>query len=88
MTDIIDHRRKVKRALQIAAIGAHPLSASTMLDAMPASALDALTGAQLAEMIDAMWAVAGASKALAESAAIENGFIWDARRGVSKDIAA
>lgn len=88
MTDTIDHSRKVKRAYAIARIGAHPASRRAMLDHVPDSALDALTAAQLAELLDAMWSLAQDSKALADREAIQDGGVWDSKRQMRREFAA
>ncbi len=88
MHNITDHSIKVNRALKLSKIGDCPQSASAMLDALPASAISALTGAQIAEMLDAMWDMAQRSKAIAEREAVAEGAIWDARKGILREIAA
>lgn len=79
---------KVNRALALANIGRNPGSAQAMLDAIPADVVAALTARRLAQMLDAMWRLAGASKALAAHDAIAEGAIWDARTGRLRSIAA
>lgn len=74
------HSIKINRALRTAAIGANPGSADDMLAAIPTAVVSALSGARLAELLDAMWALAGASKALAIKDAVDEGALWDGQR--------
>lgn len=73
------HSIKIKRALKLSTIGSCSGSAIAMLDAIPQSVVAALTSAQLADLIDANWRLAGASKAIAERDAVAEGAVWDAR---------
>ncbi|SFP86298.1 hypothetical protein [Tranquillimonas alkanivorans] len=79
MKTVTNHQIKVSRALKQAKVGAFPQSASAMLQAIPASARDTLTSAQLAELLDAMWSVAETSKSRAAREVVDEGGVWDAR---------
>ena len=59
-----------------------------MLRANRDEVIAALTARLIAQLIDANWALASASKAIAAAAAVETGIIWDARQGRSREIAA
>lgn len=76
MTTVHNHQTKIKRAFRAAKIGAHPASAQAMLAAIPADALRALTGNQLAQMLDALWGACQQAKAIAAHEAVEGGAIW------------
>lgn len=82
------HTIKINRALAGAAIGRNPGSALDMLAAIPATVIDALPARLLAELLDANWSLAQASKALAHTDACAEGAIWDARRQQLREIAA
>lgn len=71
---------KINRAIAAATIGGCPASASAMLDAIPADVVAALPSRLLAQLVDANWRLAEASKALANADAIADGGVWDARR--------
>lgn len=88
MTDIIDHSRKVNKAVAMCSIGTHRESATAMLRAIPADVIDALPARLIAQLIDANWRLAGASKAIAAAEAIQEGCVWDAQQGRHRDIAA
>lgn len=88
MTDIIDHSRKVNKAVKMSSISEHPQSASAMLRAIPDDVIAALPARLIAQLIDANWTLAGISKAIAAAEAVENGTIWDDRQGRSREIAA
>lgn len=78
---------KIKRAMRLAVIGTCPASAEAMLDMIPADIQASLTARQIAGMMDALWRACGASKAIAAQDAIAEGGIWDAARGVMREIA-
>ncbi|HCZ00196.1 MAG: hypothetical protein A3D16_12055 [Rhodobacterales bacterium RIFCSPHIGHO2_02_FULL_62_130] len=88
MTNNTDHQIKVNRAVKMSAIGSHPRSASAMLGAIPDDVIAALPARLIAQMIDANWQLAQASKALAVRDAIAEGMIWDAAQASHRDIAA
>ena len=79
---------KINRAMARARVGRYPGSARAMLDLIPATVAAALTSAQIAELLDAMWTASGASKALALADALDEGAIWDARRQCLREITA
>ncbi len=81
MTTDTDHTIKVNRAMSLAAIGAYPESARAMLRAIPTIVVAALTSRQLAALLDANWALARNSKAVAARAVLDDGGVWDATRG-------
>ena len=70
---------KIERARKLSLTGNYPASFGAMLAAIPASIVDALTSRQLAELIDANWTLAQASKAIANREALAEGAVWDAR---------
>ncbi len=78
---------KINRALKMAKIGDNPGSASDMLDAIPAKIIKQLPSRLLADLLDANWALAQASKALANRETCENGAVWDGRHQALRDIA-
>ena len=82
------HAIKINRAARLAAIGGYRQSFAAMLDAIPSSLVSALTAQQLADLIDANWRLAGASKKIAEDDIIANGFVWDHQRDRAREIAA
>ncbi|GEK69788.1 hypothetical protein [Paracoccus denitrificans] len=88
MTDTIDHTRKVNRAVAMCSIGMHPESVAAMLRAIPEDVIAALPARLIAQLIDANWRLAGASKAIAAADAIREGCVWDAQQGRHRDIAA
>lgn len=88
MTVIINHSRKVNKAVKMSNIGEHPESVAAMLRAIPADVIDALPARLIAQLIDANWRLAGASKAIAAAEAIQEGCVWDAQQGRHRDIAA
>lgn len=88
MTDHIDHSRKINRAIKMCSISAHPESVSAMLRAIPDEVIEALPARLIAQLIDANWQLAGASKAIAAADAIREGCVWDAQQGRHRDLAA
>lgn len=87
MATTTNHSRKVNRAMQLAAIGNYPESRSAMLRALPESAIAQLTARGLADMLDAAWQLASASKAIADGDAIAEGGVWDARAQRFRELA-
>lgn len=79
---------KINRAMKMARIGSNPGSASDMLAAIPASTIAGLTARQLAELLDAMWSLAQASKAIAARDACAEGAIWDAQAQQMRELRA
>ncbi len=75
------HAIKINRALRASKVGAFPGSAAAMIVHLPTSLIESLTGQQLGEMLDALWRVAGASKAIAAREVIADGCVWDDRAG-------
>lgn len=75
-----NHSIKINRAIEKSKIGNHPNSAAAMLGHIPSTAIAALTSAQLAEMLDAMWDACQEAKKIAEKEAIENGAIYSGDR--------
>ena len=65
----------------------HPASASSMLRAIPAEAVNALPARLIAQMIDANWRLASASKAIAARDALTEGGVWDEARGAMREFA-
>lgn len=82
------HAIKINRALRLAGIGSCHGSAMAMLDYVPASVRAALSGAELGELLDALWRACQDAKALAAREAIGEGAIWDARRQRLREIGA
>ncbi|QIG79976.1 hypothetical protein [Stakelama tenebrarum] len=82
------HPIKINRALNAAAIGSCPGSASDMLAAIPDSVVAALPGRLLAELLDANWQLAQRSKSLAAREALDEGAVWDDRRERMIELAA
>ncbi|MFN7002195.1 MAG: hypothetical protein ACK4NW_02050 [Roseinatronobacter sp.] len=78
---------KVNRAVAMSQIGSHPASAQAMLAAIPRDVIDALPSRLVAALLDANWQLAQQSKAIAEADAVQEGAIWDARRGQLREIA-
>jgi hypothetical protein len=79
---------KIERAAKLSSAGQYPATFSALLDHLPQALVDSMTSRQLAAAIDALYACAETSKALAAREAIDNGFIWDARKQRSRGIAA
>lgn len=73
-----DHSIKVTRALGMADIGRYHASASAMLKAVPDCVVERLASADLAALLDSMWALAEKSKSIAEREIIDEGGVWDA----------
>lgn len=82
------HTIKIDRATRQAKIGSTPRSTAAMLAWIPRSVLSALTSAQLAELIDAMYGACQEAKGIAEQAAVDQGCVWDARRQQMRDLVA
>lgn len=53
---------------------------------VPASVMASVSSAQLAELLDAIHSHSEESKSIAERDAIDEGAIWDERRGVMREI--
>ena len=79
---------KIRRALRLAKIGRNPGSAHAMLAAIPDNVITALTGRQLAELLDATWQTCQRTKALHARAILDEGAIWSAREGRMVEIRA
>lgn len=79
---------KLDRAAKLCDLARYPASYAAMLDAIPASIIDALTARQIAELVDANWRLAQASKALRADEVISDGGIFDDRRGQFRALAA
>lgn len=79
---------KINRAIALAKTGKNPGCALDMMAAIPANVVAHLPARLLAEMIDANWQLALASKAISTSGACDEGVIWDAANGRLRDIAA
>ena len=77
MTTVSDHQIKVNRALSLSQVGKYPSSASAMLRAVPDSVLAKVTSRELADLLDAMWDLSAASKAIADAETISEGGVWD-----------
>lgn len=77
---------KINRAFAKSSIGAYPSSREAMLDYIPAGVIAALTSAQLADMLDAMWRACQDAKRIAAQDAVADGAIWDGQR--MREIAA
>jgi hypothetical protein len=78
---------KYNRAKKISVIGINHASFKAMWDAIPQEVKSALNSGQLAQLVDANWGLAQKSKAIADRAAIKNGFVWDANHQVSINLA-
>ena len=81
-----NHSIKINRAQAQSKWGNNAETFSAMLGHIPASAVEKLTSAELAELVDAMMVCAQASKAIAEREAIENGFVWDSQNNRSIEL--
>lgn len=88
MTNIIDHSRKINRAVKMSGIGTHRESVSAMLRVIPDDVIAALPARLIAQLIDANWRLAQESKAIAAVDAINEGCVWDARKQRHREIAA
>lgn len=88
MDKYTDHSIRVKRALAMSDVGRYPASAAAMLDAIPAEVIAALPARLIAKLLDANWALAQASKCIAEKDALAEGAIWDASGNRYREIAA
>lgn len=88
MHKIVDHSRKVKKAMRISTTGRYPGTVSAMLRAIPDSAIATLTACDLAALIDAMYDLAQSSKAVSNRETVEAGMVWDARRHRHLDVVA
>ena len=86
MNNNANHTIKVNRALTQSKIGNHPASAAAMLQAIPADIIAALPARLLAQLLDAQWALASSSKAIATHEAVQEGIIWDADQNRSREI--
>ncbi len=82
------HAIKINRAQALSTTGPYRATFAALLDAIPAPVVAALTAHQLAELIDANARLADASKAIATREICDNGFVWDSRRGASRDLSA
>lgn len=80
------HDIKVNRALRLSKTGRYPASANAMLAHVPEAVIATIPGQQLAELIDAMWDCAQASKALAAREILAEGAIWDGQRQRLREI--
>jgi hypothetical protein len=78
---------KYRRALVKSAVGRFPSSADAMIDRIPHDVLAALTGAQIASLMDAMWDACQEAKHIACQDAVAEGAIWDSRRRALREIA-
>lgn len=78
---------KSNRVAKLCDLACYPNSYAAMVAAIPDAVWDALPARLIAELIEANWRLAGNSKALAAREALENGFVWDARRNCARDIA-
>lgn len=101
MQTLANHATKVNNALALSRIGGWTgsndhdtmqgpchASALAMLDAIPDEVIAALPARLLAQLIDANWALAQQSKAIAAAEAIAEGAVWDARSQRLREIAA
>ncbi len=79
---------KYNRTKALSVIGENHGSFDAMWAHLPAEIIEALSSTKLAKMVDSLWSCAGQSKAIAEREACENGFLWDARAHLSRDLAA
>ncbi|MCK5930993.1 MAG: hypothetical protein KAG89_02390 [Fulvimarina manganoxydans] len=82
------HTIKIRRAISMSSIGSLVETRSAMLEAIPASVLATASSRQIADLLDANWALAQRSKASAAEAACDEGAIWDANRQRLREIAA
>lgn len=72
---------KINRAMRLADAGRYPRTFDGLLAHVPAELRASLTGAQLAQVIDALEHCARASKALRTREIREDGGIWNETRG-------
>lgn len=77
---------KYNRTRQKSKIGDSPESFSAMWAHIPASVRESLSASKLADLVDAFWDCAGQSKMIASDEAIENGFVWDRKRNIARDV--
>ena len=83
-----DHSIKINRAQKLTSIGKYPGTWAALLAHVPAELRNTLTARQIAQTVDALWACAQASKAIADREAIADGGVWDARRQQFHDLAS
>ena len=69
--------RKINKARKIAIIGNCGRSFAAMLACIPNNIILDITSRQLADLLDANWRLANASKAIANHDAISEGAVWD-----------
>lgn len=88
MTFVGPHALKINRAQKMAETGPYRETFAAMLDAVPNMLIDVLSSARLAELIDAMAALATESKAIAARDICAEGAVWDSRQGRTREVAA
>lgn len=81
------HRTKINRVMALAEIGSSKASAEAMLRAVPESVIAKVTGQELTQRLDAMWALSQNSKAFAESEAVSDGRVWDSKKQAFRELA-
>ena len=79
---------KDTRARRLSSTGGHPLTYAANLQQVPGSLHDALTGRQLAELVDLLRLQYLRGMAEGEAVACDQGYVWDARRQAMRDVAA
>ena len=70
---------KINRAHRLADVGRYGQTAAAMAKHLPPSLIERLTGAELADVMDALRACSLEGQAIAQREALENGFVWDRR---------
>jgi hypothetical protein len=71
---------KYRRACVKARVGRFPTSAGAMIDRIPPDVLTALSGAQIASLMDAMWDACQEAKDIAIRDAVADGAVFDGHR--------
>jgi len=70
---------KIARAKKLSRVGRYPHTCRAMLDALPREALEALTGRQIAVLLDSLHSLTLRTKAIHEADICHEGAVWDAR---------
>ncbi|WP_289009848.1 hypothetical protein [uncultured Thermomonospora sp.] len=72
---------KIDRAIKLSRVGGYPRTCAAVLEAIPWSTINALTGRQLAELMDAIWELWQRTKRIHERDIINEGAVWDEASG-------
>lgn len=82
------HQIKIDRARKLSSTGRYPATFDAMLGHVSPDIIAAVTGRDLATIIDDLSRASQAAKALANAEAITEGAVWDARQQRLREIAA